>query len=159
MLVLSRMSDEQVVFPNLGITVTVLSVQGKRIKLGFDAPIEFPIVRKELMEEMEECVRVVPRQPQGVAIDRHAIRNRLNKFVLAMHILNQFSVGDDDAAKLVRDVLSELKELDRDLESIRSPSRPESLSIRGENSPAKGATHALIVEDDDNERSLLAAYL
>ncbi|MCA9265563.1 MAG: carbon storage regulator, partial [Planctomycetales bacterium] len=90
MLVLSRMSDEQVVFPNLGITVTVLSVQGKRIKLGFDAPIEFPIVRKELMEEMEECVRVVPREPQGVAIDRHAIRNRLNKIVLAMHILNQF---------------------------------------------------------------------
>lgn len=47
MLVLSRKPGEQIQIDG-HITVTVLGVEGKRIRLGIDAPREVPIVRTEL---------------------------------------------------------------------------------------------------------------
>ena len=47
MLVLSRKREESIVIGN-EITVTVLEVQGDRIKLGFTAPAEVPIHRQEI---------------------------------------------------------------------------------------------------------------
>jgi carbon storage regulator len=47
MLVLSRKRGESIVIGNQ-ITVTVLEVQGDRIKLGFTAPAELPIHRAEI---------------------------------------------------------------------------------------------------------------
>jgi carbon storage regulator len=48
MLVLSRKPGERIVI-NDRITVTVLEVQGNRIRLGIEAPREVPIVREELV--------------------------------------------------------------------------------------------------------------
>ncbi len=47
MLVLSRKPGEKVVIGN-GITVTVVEVQGKRVRLTFDAPDQVRILRAEL---------------------------------------------------------------------------------------------------------------
>ncbi len=47
MLVLSRKSGEKVhIGP--GITITVLEVQGSRVRVGIDAPTQVPIVRGEI---------------------------------------------------------------------------------------------------------------
>jgi carbon storage regulator len=53
MLVLSRKPGEQIQIDG-HITVTVLGVEGKRIRLGIDAPREVPIVRTELKSLLEE---------------------------------------------------------------------------------------------------------
>jgi len=47
MLVLSRKNQERIVIGQ-DIEVTVLSIQGNRVQLGICAPVEVPIVRKEL---------------------------------------------------------------------------------------------------------------
>ncbi|MGA2259070.1 MAG: carbon storage regulator [Thermoguttaceae bacterium] len=47
MLLLSRKLGEKLVIGN-GITVTVLAVRDDRVKLGFNAPAEVPIHRKEI---------------------------------------------------------------------------------------------------------------
>ena len=47
MLVLSRKRGETIVIGN-GITVTVLAVQGDRVKLGIVAPAEVPVHREEI---------------------------------------------------------------------------------------------------------------
>ncbi len=52
MLVLSRKPGESVVIGN-DITVTVLTVEGGRVKLGFNAPKELPIHRAEVQQRME----------------------------------------------------------------------------------------------------------
>lgn len=49
MLVLTRKLGEQIKIGD-GITVTVLSVGKTRVKLGFAAPPETPVVRKELAD-------------------------------------------------------------------------------------------------------------
>ena len=38
MLVLSRREDDKIVFPNLGITVEVLRIAGRSVRLGVTAP-------------------------------------------------------------------------------------------------------------------------
>lgn len=47
MLILSRKRDEQIVIGG-EITITVLEVKGKRIRLAIDAPRDIPIRRGEL---------------------------------------------------------------------------------------------------------------
>ena len=52
MLVLSRKRGEAIVIGN-GVTVTILEVQGGRVKLGFDGPAEVPIHREEVYQRLE----------------------------------------------------------------------------------------------------------
>jgi carbon storage regulator len=47
MLVLSRKQNESIVI-NYDIVVTVLSVQGDRVRLGIEAPGEIPVYRREV---------------------------------------------------------------------------------------------------------------
>ncbi len=50
MLVLSRRTSESILFPELGITVKVLKVQGKTVSIGIEAPDRIQILRGELVE-------------------------------------------------------------------------------------------------------------
>jgi len=61
MLVLSRKEDQEVVFPSLGIRVSITSLDGHRVKLGIEAPKSVPILRAELLEDdaMSDAFRIV----------------------------------------------------------------------------------------------------
>jgi len=52
MLVLSRKLGEAIVIAD-NIKLTVLEVKGSRVKLGFVAPVDTPIHRTEVYEEIE----------------------------------------------------------------------------------------------------------
>src|SRR5271165_6829939 len=52
MLVLSRKLNESIVI-NYDIVVTVLGVQGDRVRLGLEAPGEIPVHRQELYERIQ----------------------------------------------------------------------------------------------------------
>ncbi len=54
MLVLSRRQGEEIVIGD-SIRVTVLAVEGNRVKLGIAAPAEVPVHREELYQAMAEC--------------------------------------------------------------------------------------------------------
>jgi carbon storage regulator len=60
MLVLTRRLEEAVVIGE-DITVTILEVQGDRVRLGFNAPVDVPIHRWEIR----------PRVVQGVTALHH----------------------------------------------------------------------------------------
>jgi carbon storage regulator len=47
MLVLTRKKDEKIIVDD-NIVITVLSIQGNRVRLGIDAPSGVPIRRKEI---------------------------------------------------------------------------------------------------------------
>lgn len=53
MLVLRRRIGEQLVIAGT-ITVTVLAVEGNRVKIGITAPEEIPVVREELFHVEQE---------------------------------------------------------------------------------------------------------
>lgn len=60
MLILTRRPGEAFQISN-DITITVLSVNGKQIKLGIQAPPDTPIVRSELLTERASRTRPTPR--------------------------------------------------------------------------------------------------
>ncbi len=49
MLVLSRKKDESIVI-NDNIVVTVIDIRGDKVRLGFDAPKDIPIHRREVYD-------------------------------------------------------------------------------------------------------------
>lgn len=52
MLVLTRKAGERIVI-GTGITVTVVAVQGNRVRLAFEAPADVPIHREEVHQQIE----------------------------------------------------------------------------------------------------------
>jgi carbon storage regulator len=53
MLVLSRKIGEKVVVPGCELTLTVLGVQGNRVRLGITAPPEVTVLREEVSRRPE----------------------------------------------------------------------------------------------------------
>jgi carbon storage regulator len=55
MLVLSRKEGEQIVMPGCNVTVTVLHIEGKRVRLGVSAPTNLAIRRAELERDQPDA--------------------------------------------------------------------------------------------------------
>jgi carbon storage regulator len=53
MLVLSRRESEQIVIPELGITLQVIRIKGNSVKIGIDAPPNIRVLRGELQLRAE----------------------------------------------------------------------------------------------------------
>ncbi|HJZ90698.1 MAG TPA: carbon storage regulator [Gemmataceae bacterium] len=62
MLVLSRKTGEQIVVSEYGVSVTIVAVNGKTIRLGITAPAGVPILRSELASRRREALTAPPSQ-------------------------------------------------------------------------------------------------
>lgn len=56
MLVLARRTDEKIVIGE-GIVVTVLAIQGNKVRLGIEAPPEVPVHREEIAASLTSVSR------------------------------------------------------------------------------------------------------
>jgi carbon storage regulator len=67
MLVLSRKRCEEVIVPQYGIVLTVLEVRGDKVRLGFSAPPDVHVHRREVWERLQRTRRRkrTPRQKSG----------------------------------------------------------------------------------------------
>ena len=170
MLVLTRRENEKIIFPEVGITVELVSITGSRARIGIKAPKEVRILRHEIAEkELAEkpITFAIQNPPQLAALANqaqpnkpsHAVRNHLNSTSIAAQLLRrQLDMGMiDDAEATVQTLLSELGALNAE---ITQP-KPEEVRSGQAAGTAKSAPRpvALIVEDDDNERHLLAGFL
>ena len=54
MLVLTRKLNETIHFPELDISVNVLSLGSSRVRIGIDAPLEITVIRGELEQRRNE---------------------------------------------------------------------------------------------------------
>ena len=174
MLVLSRGRNDKVVFPTLGISVEILRVAGNKVRLGIEAPHEVPVHRHEISERIaaqenseagvsDAGHNAVIKMP-GVATEpllremNHAIRNRLNAAALGLHLLHRKLETDDlsDAEATIFKIFNELKAIEVQMEGPAQKKPPVGIQDPGDSEPLH---RALVVEDNDNERELLAGYL
>jgi carbon storage regulator CsrA len=147
MLVLSRKENERVLFPHLGIAMQILRVGGGKVRLGIDAPDEVSIVRHEIAS-IEQLAEFSERLKHSPGSDSHEARNRLHATLLGLSLVQELLARHrlDDAKTTLRQLLCKTEPIDGE------PAEPE----RSSNArPRK----ALVVEDDSNERCLLAGYL
>lgn len=184
MLILSRRPTETIRFPQLGISVSIVSVKGSRVQVGIDAPPEIKIVRRELAaaDETDSDAGIVTsgahdKQPRSTGHSvqaTHRFRNQLNQATLGLHLAQkQLSAGlVESAAKSLTAALAKLAELesaallDLDSESRPLAPRPRAIHARtnssGHERASKKNLHCidvLLVEDDRNERALMHGLL
>lgn len=157
MLVLSRGRNDKVVFPTLGISVEILRISGNKVRLGIEAPRQVPVHRQEVAERIDEFAEfdgVAEADPLPPAQLSHPIRNRLHSAALNLqvlhHKLERGEVGDAEAT--IFKIFNDLRAIEKEVVDEEAPAKP----IVGE----VGQGHrALVVEDNDNERELLASCL
>ena len=147
MLVLSRRVEDSIVFPDLGISIEILHLKGKSVRVGVDAPIEVKVLRGEL----ETANRVCSRKFDLKGETEHEVRNKLNTLNIATGFARKLiERGEYNlAANKLYEALSDI----------------EGVAIEGKQAESKiGSTNddslsALLVEDVENEREMLAGFL
>jgi carbon storage regulator CsrA len=150
MLVLSRGANEEIQFPRLGISVKVVRVDGKRVRLGIDAPRDVEILRGELTPHAaKQGFQETDRTAE------HHLRNRLNSARLSLELAAMQIEGgmSDPALETLGRSLREFDSIEYDLQ------RGDSATASTSEPVPPSHPRALLVEDDDNERELLAGYL
>jgi carbon storage regulator CsrA len=149
MLVISRRPEQSLLFPALGIRVQVLRIQGNAVRLGVEAPPEIQVLRDELYPgQLPIANNDLDRRAAT-----HELCNRLNKVTLSLHLVSRLwnSRQTEQATELLENTLAELQKLDREwLHQHFNAPREAKPSQR---------CRALLVDDEQNERELLAGLL
>ncbi|MHB0960185.1 MAG: response regulator [Pirellulaceae bacterium] len=147
MLVLSRREDDKIIFPNLGITVEVLRIAGRSVRLGVTAPVNVRVLRHELVEH-EEPLKQLTERAVTEQMSNHRLRNRLNEATIGLSLVQKLlELGRAKAAdETLEKVLTQFQSLDNELAQEVT------------DGDQRGHT-ALLVEDDANESELLAGFL
>lgn len=159
MLVLSRKKNQRILFPNLGIEVVVQRIVGSAVSVGITAPKSVQILRGELADEAllkDGKSDLLPSNRELL----HTLRNQLNKAQLTVALAQkQLQLGkNSDAESTLSEMVSRLTEIDQQIDFAAADVSPNAIGTN--RSITAGSTkRALIVEDDENERALLAGYL
>ena len=156
MLVLSRREMDLVRFPDLGITIEILKIKGNTVRVGVDAPIEIKVLRGELesaeSQQLTKKILITGEQ-------EHTVRNKLNSLSIAVAMAEKHLARDrtEQAANVLARVISQLEQA----EGIPMASRPADESAdEGIVTDLNGnSVRALLVEDVENERTMLTGFL
>lgn len=146
MLVLARRPGQKVVFPGLGISVEILRSRGTVARLGIEAPDDVVILRSEVAEQQAALPAGATQTEPMDRRQRHEWRNRLNQVMLKLQLLQrrlELGAVEDPEAQLA-DMFAQMTELEKSTDDTVVQSTPP---------------RVLVVEDQDNERELLATCL
>jgi len=147
MLVLARKETERLVFPTLGISIEVVRIQGNKMRLGIDSPPDVPVLREELADlkgiDFTSNCTSANQKCSNLAT---AVRTTLDSTAEVLNELHAHLDGNDAAQSLVLEVFRKLRALDRNIDTTLEESRDSS-------------PHALLIDNDVNERELLASCL
>jgi carbon storage regulator CsrA len=168
MLILSRREDQKILFPALGITIEVVGVQGKKVRLGVDAPPSVRIIRDELQGQLSDqdlAAQTPSEQPaetEQQRAQRHQANNRLNAISLKLQIGEKlFKQGETERGLAqIESVLAELASLEQDAnKTVKGVEEKAPVDQAAGPSDLKRAVKVLLVEDNPNERQLLSTIL
>jgi carbon storage regulator CsrA len=148
MLVLSRKENEKVVFPHLGVALQILRVGGGKVRVGIEAPDDVSVIRYEIASA-EQLAEFSEKLQQSAGEMTHEVRNRLHTALLGLHLAQKQMEKNQhvDAEETIQALIGSLQGLDHELGGHILPEGN------------RRRRRALVVEDNSNERRLLAGYL
>jgi carbon storage regulator CsrA len=154
-LVLTRRPKEKVLLPGVNTAIQVVSVKGNQVRLGIEAPPGVLVLREELRDQSAVLAEPAPlaesAESQFRAL-RHLVRNRLNVTSIGLGLLRQQA-----RAGLTDELERTITKMEEEMQMLRQ--RLESAAKAPPATPSRRLCKALLVEDDQNERELLAGLL
>ena len=149
MLVLSRKLNERLVFPAFGTFIQILGIRSNTVRLGIDAPAAVEVLREELYAA--KC-GTEPDRDQPDSQEQPLAALVLKRLEIAAEGLQ--ILADQLGTSLAAEAMSTLEGIREEVEFMKARVNEPTKS----NDPAWHC-RALLVEDDRNERELLASYL
>ena len=164
MLVLSRRESEKILFPTLGISVEVLNIQGRKTKLGIDAPANIPVLRHECAVKNGKLGKGFAGKGMEFTSDLiesnqklselfHVIHKRLDSAASTLNELHQSVEVDHDVDQASQQIMANL------FKELRSLESEANKVLEGTGISVNDPAQALLVEDGECERKLLGGYL
>lgn len=145
MLVLSRREQETIVLPAIRTTIQLLKVRGQVVRVGIDAPPKVQILRGEIASDASQWRDA---DSSDLFQQIHDLRDRLNQTAVGVGLAKKLlEVSQTDTA---RDALQAV------LDGLKSQ-EPAGGATAGQD--PKGRPQTLLVEDNPNERQLMAGLL
>ena len=138
--------------PAINTSIQIVSIKQGVVRIGIDAPEEVVVLREEILANKEvefgSALKNLLESQVLPAHTRHEIRNRLNTVTVGFALLRrQIQAGQQ------QDALLTLQKLEEEFSGIKQFNE-------GDTTPPRRANcTALLVEDDRNERELLAGFL
>jgi carbon storage regulator CsrA len=151
MLVLSRSVTQKILFPGFETTVEVVSIKGNAVRLGIHAPPEVTVLRQELRDLHAEWNATAP--PGRDPLTR-LLSSRLKVAGVGLEELR----AQLEAGRAV-DALALVERLAEDFDLLRQRLSGAEQAPSPRPQPTPGLRKALVVEDNANERELLAGFL
>ena len=162
MLVLQRRPDDAIVFPKLGITVRILRLSRQVARVGIEAPPDVRVLRQELTDGTSQDTLDVESFGNRLGATRrelHELRNRLNTLNLGLQLYRyQTDAGLLEEANVTfLRVIEQLEKIEQTVgEQVRQADQAaENLVAR----PSADKVRLLLVEDDQDQREMLAGVL
>jgi carbon storage regulator CsrA len=151
MLVLSRREQETIVLPAIRTTIQLLKVRGQVARLGIGAPDCVQVLRGEIAQEPrfgDANEADLLEQLRASRQEIHALRDRLNEASVAAHFARKLLDGGqiENARMAIGSIQQAIQ-----------ANRPSDCSSA--NDAARQRPRTLLVEDNPNERQLMAGVL
>lgn len=147
MLVVSLKPNEKICLPGINAVITLVETQLGKSRIGIDAPKEILVLREKLMTPEIVMGEYLAAKHQLVAETTlsHALRNKINTGVTGLALLRrqmEMNVGTEAIMKTVERLTKGLAIVEEPVTVVQ----PHQF-------------RALLVEDDENERELMAGLL
>lgn len=153
MLVITRRQNQKIVFPDLGVSVTLVGARNGSARFGVDAPRDIKILREEICPE-DSTPKIALKKSAGAAKkqDQHAMRNVLNSLNLfSLVYKSQLEANQVDEAAVTFMKMVDYLEAQMEIGMCDfEVSSPEESELRGQ---------VMLVEDDTAQRELLSGFL
>jgi carbon storage regulator CsrA len=155
MLVLSRRLQEKLLLPTIQAMIQIVAIKPGVVRLGIEAPPEVIILREEVHDRSAEWGAVAPSAVEKLRQLQQLVQSRLTIGRVGLEIVRQ-----QLSAGLVTEAEDIVGKIDEELQMLQ-----ERLGAEVRDTPAVigakllKAGKALLVEDNANERELLATLL
>jgi two-component system, OmpR family, response regulator len=151
MLVLARRLNEKILFPGIHAAVRVLDIRRGVVRLGIDAPPDVTILREEVQQRQAAWATAPVSAPTSVPPTARLSDAKLQDASVLLGVARlQLQVGFIEAAQTT------LEQARQELEALR---RDAGGAVEVPDSRPAWRRKALLVEDNANERELLAHFL
>ena len=157
MLVISRKAKQSVSFPQLGVIVKFLQVRPGQVRVGIEAPERVAICRDddpaahELASRLGELANGGSEMPREM---RHRINNELQQLSVGFALYSELMrAGQTERAAQIQEGV------EQSLARLGQFAQPDSKRCCSERYTPAHSCQVLVVDDNHNERELLAGLL